>query len=92
MLNGLGDEKIEELEARALEVWDRVYQAWMMNAIEQKTTVGPKVTSLAVSQTWDRFVDTMQKTPGMLLCKFCLEQNILEDLSLFFNCLQFRNF
>lgn len=67
MLNGLGDEKIEELEARALEVWDRVYQVWMMNAIEQKTTVGPKVTSLAVSQTWDRFVDTMQKTPGMFV-------------------------
>lgn len=64
MLTGVNKEKIEEIESRALEVWDRVYQAWMMNALEQKTTIGPKVTSSAVYQTWDHFLDAMHKTPG----------------------------
>lgn len=64
MLTGVEEEKAGELEKRALEVWDRVYQAWMMSAIEEKTTVGPKVTSSAVYQTWDNFLDAMHKTPG----------------------------
>lgn len=63
MLVGVKEEKAAELEKRALELWDRVYQAWMMNALEQKT-VGPKVTASAVYQTWDHFVDGFQKTPG----------------------------
>lgn len=79
MLTGVSEEKIEEIESRALEVWDRVYQAWMMNALEQKTTIGPKVTSSAVYQTWDHFLEAMQKTPGnsVRIKLFCLHSGSL---------------
>lgn len=76
MLAGVNEEKAAELETRALEVWDRLYQAWMMNAIEEKTTMGPKVTSSAVYQTWENFVDAMHKTPGK---HPCLAQVVKKD-------------
>lgn len=63
MLNEVNEDKAAELEKRALELWDRIYQAWMMNALEQKS-MGPKVTSTAVYQTWHHFLDSVQKTPG----------------------------
>ncbi|XP_046673239.1 transmembrane protein 245 [Homalodisca vitripennis] len=65
MMTGVSQEKTEELEKRALEVWDRVYQAWMMSTIETES-VGPKVTSSAVYQTWDHFLDAMHKTPELV--------------------------
>lgn len=73
MLSEVNEDKAAELEKRALELWDRIYQAWMMNALEQKS-VGPKVTSTAVYQTWHHFLDGVQKTPELI------NMNTLNDL------------
>lgn len=73
MLSEVSEDKAVELEKRALELWDRIYQAWMMNALEQKS-VGPKVTSSAVYQTWHHFLDGVQKTPELI------NMNTLNDI------------
>uniref|UniRef100_A0A1B6CUZ8 Transmembrane protein 245 n=1 Tax=Clastoptera arizonana TaxID=38151 RepID=A0A1B6CUZ8_9HEMI len=81
MLVGVHEEKAIELEKRALDLWDRVYQAWIMNALEEKT-IGPKVTSKAVYQTWYHFLDGFQKTPELMNMKTLsqLLQNNTETL------------
>ncbi|XP_054266292.1 transmembrane protein 245 isoform X2 [Macrosteles quadrilineatus] len=66
MLSEVSEEKALEVEDRVLDLWDRVYQAWMMSAIEKKTTIGPKVTSSAVYQTWDNFIDIVHRTPELV--------------------------
>jgi len=55
--------KAADLERNVLEFWDRVYQAWLMSAIES-SSVGPKVPSSAVASSWKNFIDIVQNTPG----------------------------
>ncbi len=63
MLNGIQEEdKINELERFVLELWDRIYQAWLASNAEN--IVGPKVTSDAVYQIWDSFTLNILKTSG----------------------------
>lgn len=68
ILKDVPEDKAKELVLTALELWDRVYQAWVMTSLEQ--SIGPKVTSSAVFQTWGQFLDGIQKTPGMYLFLF----------------------
>jgi hypothetical protein len=56
------DQKAALLEKHILELWDRVYQAWMMSYSEP--AVGPTVSTGAVFASWDNFIDGIQKTPG----------------------------
>ncbi|PSN29582.1 hypothetical protein C0J52_27811 [Blattella germanica] len=60
-MKNVDDEKAVQLEKQILELWDRVYQAWMMSQTEK--SVGPVVTKEAVFASWDNFMDGMQKTP-----------------------------
>lgn len=59
----MDDQKAALLEKQILDLWDRVYQAWMMSSTEP--SVGPTVTTGAVFDSWDNFMDGMQKTPGI---------------------------
>jgi len=51
--------KAADLERNVLEFWDRVYQAWLMGAVES-SSVGPKVPSSAVAFSWKNFIDIVQ--------------------------------
>lgn len=62
MMKDVDDQKAALLEKHILELWDRVYQAWMMSSAEP--SVGPTVTTGAVFASWDNFIDGIQKTPG----------------------------
>jgi hypothetical protein len=62
-MKDVDDQKAALLEKQILELWDRVYQAWMMSSAEP--SVGPTVTTGAVFASWDKFIDGMQKTPGI---------------------------
>ena len=62
-MKNVEDEKTIQFEKQILELWDRVYQAWLMSSTEK--SMGPVVTKEAVFASWDNFMDGMQKTPGM---------------------------
>lgn len=47
-----------------LELFDRVYQAWMM-ANSSENFVGPVVSNSATAQSWSDFIAGLQKTPGI---------------------------
>jgi hypothetical protein len=61
-MKDVDDQKAALLEKHILELWDRVYQAWMMSSTEP--VVGPTVNTGAVFASWDNFIDGIQKTPG----------------------------
>ncbi|KAK3925418.1 Transmembrane protein 245 [Frankliniella fusca] len=66
MLKNADADKAELLEQRVLELWDRIYQAWMMTSTEVPGAMGPKVSSSAVYASWESFVDGVMKTPELL--------------------------
>ncbi|XP_052124652.1 transmembrane protein 245 isoform X2 [Frankliniella occidentalis] len=66
MLKNADADKAELLEQRVLELWDRIYQAWMMTSSELPGAMGPKVSSSAVYASWESFLDGVMKTPELL--------------------------
>ncbi|PNF24150.1 Transmembrane protein 245 [Cryptotermes secundus] len=62
-MKDVDDQKAALLEKQILELWDRVYQAWLMSSTEP--SVGPTVTTGAVFSSWNNFIDGMQKTPEL---------------------------
>lgn len=55
--------KATQLEEQVLELWDRIYQAWMTSGT---TSIGPKVTTSAIYASFDSIVEDVQKTPELL--------------------------
>lgn len=60
MMSEVDPIKSEKLEKQVLELFDRLYQAWMTS----ETTNGPKVTTNAVTSSWEAFIEDIQKSPG----------------------------
>lgn len=59
-MNDADSAQSEKLENQVLELWDRIYQSWMTSSESN----GPKVTEDAVKNSWDAFVNDLQKSPG----------------------------
>ncbi|KAL0269708.1 UNVERIFIED_CONTAM: hypothetical protein PYX00_007348 [Menopon gallinae] len=64
LLKDVDKAKAAEFEKHLLEFWDRIYQAWLMSALET-SKVGPKVDNEAVFASWSNFVDLLYKTPDL---------------------------
>lgn len=65
MLKNADADKADQLEQRVLELWDRIYQAWMMTSNDAPGAIGPQVSSSAVYASWESFLDGVMKTPGL---------------------------
>lgn len=72
LLDGMSEDKVNEMEKIVLELWDRIYQAWLVNSSDENV-VGPKVTSDAVYQIWDSLTLNIQKTPGTYYFSFQID-------------------
>lgn len=55
--------KSAKLENQVLELFDRIYQTWMSS---DNAEHGPKVTQDAIEDSWNTFIDDLQKSPEML--------------------------
>ncbi|XP_068209086.1 transmembrane protein 245-like isoform X2 [Palaemon carinicauda] len=72
MLGETDDAKAVLLEKQVVELWDRVYQAWVA-AHPMPPARGPVVTSEAVAMTFDSIVEGLRKTPGVVSFSFISE-------------------
>lgn len=63
-LKDVEESKAAQLEKQVLELFDRVYQAWMM-AYTPDSLIGPTVTSTASTTSLNDFISGLQKTPGI---------------------------
>lgn len=68
MLRGVKKEKVAEFESTVLELWDRIYQAWLMSVVESDK-IGPKVSTTAVTESWSSFLEHIHKTPELMNIK-----------------------
>lgn len=75
MVHDADSAKTAKLEQQVLELWDRIYQAWMTS----DNSTGPVVTSDAVQLSWEAFIHDIKKSPEMFNIKGLTEfvkQNI----------------
>ncbi|XP_071533777.1 transmembrane protein 245 isoform X2 [Panulirus ornatus] len=72
MLGETDEVKAILLEKQVVELWDRIYQAWVA-AHPQPQARGPVVTSEAVAVSFDSLVEGLRKTPGIVSFSFVSE-------------------
>ncbi|XP_014609839.1 PREDICTED: transmembrane protein 245 [Polistes canadensis] len=62
LVKDLDSAKTEQMETKVLELWDRLYQAWMMSN-EKPDLIGPTVDSAAAYSVWESFRDNYGSLP-----------------------------
>lgn len=71
--------RASQLEMQVLELWDRLYQVWVMSAAANDVKMhGPMVTSDAVLSSWDSLVGRLTTTPGMGIFFLLFNENYFE--------------
>ncbi|XP_034941416.1 transmembrane protein 245 isoform X2 [Chelonus insularis] len=65
LVKDLEPSKAELLEKKVLELWDRLYQAWMMSD-EPADMIGPTVDVAAALSVWESFRESFGKVPTQM--------------------------
>ncbi|XP_034177149.1 transmembrane protein 245 isoform X2 [Osmia lignaria lignaria] len=86
LVKDLDSAKADQVEKKVLELWDRLYQAWMMSN-EHSELIGPTVDVAAAYSVWESFTDSFGKTPLQLFNVTSIQNFIKENIGTFMSVL-----
>ncbi|KAG7202551.1 hypothetical protein KM043_009747 [Ampulex compressa] len=86
LVKDLEPAKAEQIEKKVLELWDRLYQAWMMSN-ENPNLIGPTVDVMAAYSVWESFKDSIGKTPLQLFNMTNIQNFVKENIGIFMSVL-----
>ncbi|OAD60397.1 hypothetical protein WN48_05696 [Eufriesea mexicana] len=88
LVKDLDAAKADQMEKKILELWDRLYQAWMMSmSNENSNLIGPTVDITAAYSAWESFKETFKKTPLQLFNMMSIQNFVKENIGIFMSVL-----
>ncbi|XP_078033745.1 transmembrane protein 245 isoform X1 [Augochlora pura] len=82
MMKDLDPIKAEQMEKKVLELWDKLYQAWMMSN-ESSDLVESSVDVAGAHSVWESFTEIFEKTPLQLFNMDSIQNFIKENIGIF---------
>ncbi|XP_014472970.1 PREDICTED: transmembrane protein 245 isoform X2 [Dinoponera quadriceps] len=86
LMNDLEPTKAEQMEKKVLELWDRLYQAWMMSS-EDSNLVGPTVDITSAYNAWESLKEGFEKTPLQMFNMTSMQNFVKENIGILMSVL-----
>ncbi|XP_016767868.1 transmembrane protein 245 isoform X2 [Apis mellifera] len=86
LVRDLDATKADQMEKKVLELWDRLYQAWMMSNVDSDL-IGPTVDVTVAYSVWESFKESFGKTPLQLFNMTGIQNFIKENIGIFMSVL-----
>lgn len=86
LVKDLEPSKAEQMERKVLELWDRLYQAWMMSNADPNF-VGPVVDTVSAANAWENFKESFGKMPLHLFNMTSIQNFAKENIGILMSVL-----